>query len=57
MALRVVFASLGAGLHSSDTTRTLIVNMRAAGVPEDILKDCAEHMMMNRSSFMQGFMG
>lgn len=56
-ALRVLFATLGAGFYSTGQAHEMIHNMRMCGVPEDVLLDCATHFTMNRNPFMHDFMG
>ncbi len=48
---------MGQGFCSTDQARLMAHGLAALGVPEEIRRDLLEHFAMNRSSFMQGFMG
>ncbi len=56
-AFRAIGAMMGQGLHSTDQARLMVHGLAALGVSEEIRRDLLEHFAMNRSSFMQDFMG
>lgn len=55
-AFRAIGAMMG-GLYGTDQARLMAHGLAALGVSEEIRRDLLEHFAMNRSSFMQDFMG
>ncbi len=59
MALRAIFATMGAGFYTSGQAQELLGTLAMLGIPREILVDAYEHYTMNRdaSPFMKSMMG
>lgn len=57
LALRAVSALMGHGFYSSVQMRNMMDDLREMGVDESVIRDMGEHFAMNRSGWMQDFMG
>lgn len=57
LAFRAIGAMMGHGFYSTNQALGMVHGLEQLGVPEEIRRDLLDHFAMNRSSFMQGFMG